>query len=303
MEKTAYKGWPNCYRLANDKVELIITTDVGPRIIRFAFIGRDNILKEYKTMLGKTGGSAWRIYGGHRLWHAPEAKPRTYYPDNQTVSIEEHTGFVRTVQPTEPTTGIQKEMDIALAPDTAHVKVTHRLRNTGMWAVDLAPWALTVMAQGGVAVIPLPPRGSHETDLLPANTLTLWTYTDMSDPRWTWGERYILLRQDPQAAKPQKIGALVPDGWGAYAGKDALFVKTVSFTAGARYPDMGCSVETFTNADMLELETVAPMTRLEPGAAIEHVEDWYLFDGVPLPANDADVAAHILPKVKAARGM
>ena len=35
----------------------------------------------YQTLeKGKTGGSEWHIYGGHRLWHAPEVMPRTYYP-------------------------------------------------------------------------------------------------------------------------------------------------------------------------------------------------------------------------------
>ena len=37
QEKVSYGGWPNCVRLNNGKVELIITTDVGPRVIRFGF--------------------------------------------------------------------------------------------------------------------------------------------------------------------------------------------------------------------------------------------------------------------------
>lgn len=298
MEKIEYKGWPNCYKLANDKVELVVTGDVGPRVIRFALAGGENIMREYEETLGVTGGDEWNIFGGHRLWHAPEAKPRSYYPDNSPVEVEEHEGFVRIIQPTEPTTGIQKEIDIVLSSDTAHATLTHRLRNNNLWAVTLAPWALSVLAQGGTAIVPIPPRGSHEEHLLPTNTLTLWAYTNMSDPRWTWGEKYILLRQDPNAAVPQKIGAMVPDGWAAYVRSGDLFVKTFAFLPGLEYPDFGCSVETFTNADMLELETVAPLARLEPGAVVEHIEDWYLFDEVPTPAKDTDVDMHVLPKVK-----
>src|SRR5688500_11349363 len=106
MEKIDYKGWPNCYRLSNGVVDLVITTDVGPRVIRFGFLGEDNEFKEYAEMSGKTGGDEWRIYGGHRLWHAPEAAPRTYFPDNAPVQIEEHAGFVRLIQSVETTTGI-----------------------------------------------------------------------------------------------------------------------------------------------------------------------------------------------------
>jgi hypothetical protein len=300
MEKQEYKGWPNCYRLANDLVDLIITADVGPRIIRFGFVGDDNEFKEYEDMLGKTGGDKWRIYGGHRLWHAPENDPRTYYPDNAPVQVEDHGDFVRTIQPVETTTGIGKEMDITLSPSKAEVRIVHRLRNTGLWTVELAPWSLSVMATGGRVIIPLPPRGSHPADLLPANTVTLWKFTDMSDPRWTWGEKYIMLRQDPERAVPQKVGALIPDRWAAYARNDHLFVKKFHYHAGAEYPDFGCTVETFTNDEMIELETLGPLVNLEPGATVEHIEHWFLFRDVPMPQSDADIDRDVLSKVESA---
>ena len=300
METVEYKGWTKCVRLANDVVDLIITGDVGPRIIRFGLVGRENEFKEFDDMMGRTGGDEWRIYGGHRLWHAPEEKPRTYYPDNDPVEIEEVGDVVRVTQPVESTTGIRKQMDVLLDATEAHVKVTHRLENTGLWAVELAPWALSVMAQGGKAVIPFPPRASHEDSLLPTNTLALSAYTDMSDPRWTWGEKYLMLQQDPKATHPQKIGVMVPDGWAACVRDEHLFVKKFTTVEGARYPDMGCSVETFTNADFIELESLGPLTALLPGTSVEHVEDWYLFDGVSEPENDADLDANVLPRVESA---
>jgi hypothetical protein len=298
MEKINYRGWPNCYRLSNGVIDLVVTGDVGPRVIRLGLVGGQNLMKEYDAMMGLTGGDEWRIYGGHRLWHAPEIMPRTYFPDNGPVSITEDGDVVKVVQPVETTTGIGKEIEIKLWPGQARATLTHRLRNHNLWAVELAPWALSVMAQGGVAVIPLPPRGSHTEKLLPVNLVTMWAYTNMADPRWTWGEKYILLRQDPAAEKPQKIGVMTPDGWIGYALNGQLFVKKFSYIPGGAYPDWGCSVESFTNADMLEIETLGPMVSLAPGAAVEHVEDWHLFDGVPMPQNDADVERNIASKVK-----
>ncbi|MDQ3813282.1 MAG: DUF4380 domain-containing protein [Armatimonadota bacterium] len=302
MEKINYRGWPNCYRLSNGLVDLIVTTDVGPRIIRFGFVDEPNEFKEYEEMVGKMGGDEWRIYGGHRLWHAPEDDPRTYFPDNSPVQIEEHSDFVRLIQTPETTTGIQKEIDLRLLPDAAHVIVTHRLRNSdNVWDVELAPWALSVMAQGGKVIIPLPPRGTHPEMVLPTSTLTLWAFTDMADPRWTWGTQYVMLRQDPNVEKPQKLGLMVPDGWAAYARNDHLFVVKFHYAPGAAYPDLGSSVETFTNDEMLELETVAPSIRLRPGDEVEHVEHWFLFRDVPTPENDADIDRDVLPKVQAAQ--
>ena len=157
------------------------------------------------------------------------------------------------------------------------------------------------MAQGGRAIVPVPPRGSHEKHLLATHSMTFWAYTDMTDPRWTWGERFVMLRQDPGAAGPQKLGLSVPDGWAAYAREGRLFVKRFCCDSRAVYPDFGCCVEVFTNADMLELETLGALSCVAPGACVEYVEHWFLFDGVPAPRTEADVEKNVLPKVAEAK--
>lgn len=291
MEIVAYQGWHHCVRLSNGIIELLVTTDVGPRVIRCGFVGGDNEFAEYEEWLGKSGGAEWRNYGGHRLWHAPEHPVRTYAPDNDPVTVEDHGAFVRFIQPVEASTGIQKEMDITVASAAARVRVVHRLRNTNLWGVELAPWALSVMAPGGTAIIPLPPRGSHGAKLLPSGTLVLWPYTDLADPRWTWGTHYVLLRQDPQATTPQKIGTMAHKGWIAYARKGHLFVVHITQQPERPYPDWGSAVESFTNGRMLEIETLGPLEVVAPGAAVEHVEEWSLWDGIPTPTCDAEVMA------------
>lgn len=297
MELISYRGWPNCLRFSNELVDLIVTTDIGPRIIRYGFLDEENEFAEVPEDMGKRGGDEWRIYGGHRLWHAPEHSQRTYIPDNQPVRYEDHGEFVRLVQPVEPGTGIQKEIDIRLSAVNAHARITQRLRNLGLWDVRLAVWGLSVMAPGGTAVLPLPPRGSHPENLTPVNSLTFWAYTDMSDPRWVWGRQFIMLRQDPLIKVPQKLGGLIPAGWAAYARRSHLFIKKFDFDPQGEYPDFGSNVELFTNEWMLEVESLGPLTTVPPGEAVEHIEDWYLFREVPTPHNDTQVERHILPKL------
>ena len=86
----------------------------------------------------------------------------------------------------------------------------------------------------------------------------------------------MLLRQDPQATGPQKTGLFAEDSWAAYWVEGELFLKRARAIAGAGYPDYGCSVEIFTNASMLEIETLGPLSTVEPGAAVEHTEEWSL---------------------------
>src|SRR5262249_25565750 len=108
VEKVEYKGWKNNLRLTNGQVELVATLDVGPRIIRFGFTGGENAFKEYPDQLGKTGEKDWQNRGGHRLWHAPEAMPRTYFPDNGPVAWKELSeGVVRLTPAPETSVGVQ----------------------------------------------------------------------------------------------------------------------------------------------------------------------------------------------------
>jgi hypothetical protein len=297
IEKIEYHGWPNCYQISNGRIELVVTTDVGPRIIRFGFPGEPNEFKEYSEEAGLTGGDTFRLYGGHRLWHAPEDVLRTYFPDNAPVTAKIYAKYLKVTQPVESTTGIQKEMEIRMHPDQAQVEVTHRLTNRNLWDVEIAAWSLSVMDSGGVAILPLPPRGVHPQDLLPSSTLILWPFTDLSDPRWTIGQRYILFRQNPRWTVAQKIGASVPDGWAAYARAGHLFVKQFTYFADLPYPDLGSCVELFNRQEMAEVETLGPSLVIAPGETVEHIERWSLFRDVPQPDSEADVEKFIAPLI------
>jgi hypothetical protein len=278
MEIVNYKGWQNCVRLANETVEMIVTTDVGPRVIRFGFIGGPNLLKEFESDLGSLGGDKWKPYGGHRLWHAPEHSVRTYVPDNSPVEYTFSDGVLKLTQPVEAGTGMQKEIEITLSPWGEHARLRHRLINRNLWEVEMAVWCLTVMAPGGRAVLPQEPFAPWPDALLPARPVVLWHYTNMSDPRYRWGERFIQLRQDSSAPGPQKLGIRNSVGWGAYALEGQVFLKRTRLLPEANYPDFGCNWEVYTNTEMLELESLGPISRIPAdGGSIEHLEEWNLF--------------------------
>ena len=75
VDKVEYKGWKNCYRVSNGEIEAIVTSDVGPRVIRFGFVGGQNMFKEYADQLGKSGEADFQLRGGSRVWKAPEDPP------------------------------------------------------------------------------------------------------------------------------------------------------------------------------------------------------------------------------------
>ena len=143
METVACNGW-KCLRLANDEVEVVITRDVGPRVIRFGYTGAANLFREMPGQQGGRGEAEWMIRGGHRFWVAPEAKPWSYETDNVPYAAAEAiAGGVRVRQEAGPVTGLAKEIAITLAPDRNEVTLVHTLTNAGATAVECAPWAPT----------------------------------------------------------------------------------------------------------------------------------------------------------------
>lgn len=291
VEQVMFRSWPHCRRLSNGTADVVVTTDVGPRVVRYGFVGKDNMLCEVHDEDGITGGDRWHTFGGHRLWHSPEVSPRTYQPDNAPVPFEDGEHSITLKPPAETATGIQKELEVSLDSAGTGVTVTHRLTNWGLWPVRLAAWAITVMAPGGVEVMP---QTHVDTGLLPNRCVTLWPYARMDDARVCWGDRFVVLHQDPAVRQPFKVGLTNEVGWSAYFNRHAMFVKRFPFVPGEVYPDFGVNYESYTTDFMLEMETLSPLRTLQPGEMVEHVESWSLVGDVSYPGESEDDIAAVL---------
>jgi hypothetical protein len=128
----------------------------------------------------------------------------------------------------------------------------------------------------------------------------MWAYTNLSDKRWVFTKKYLALKQDPGNSEAQKLGMFNPDTWGAYVLNDEAFIKRANASSGETYPDFGCSFETFTNNEFLEIETLGPLAKLPPGKTAEQAEHWSLHRGVNLTAlTDDAIDTSILPWLRA----
>ena len=286
-----------CVEISNSHVELRISTEFGPRVIHCSCAGMENMFYEdkEKAPLGEkyeTFDDQIILYGGHRLWLSPEVVPRCYHPDNLPVTVSEVEGGARFTAAVEKHNGIQKSITVTLEPDSPHINVSHSIRNVGLWDIELAPWAITMLAPGGTEIMPMP---SRVTELLPNRNFTFWDYSELDDPRLHLGKKYISLRQDPSKQNPFKLGYNNEAGWAAYFNKGQVFLKYFEPTIGGFYPDNGCCFETYTNGNMLEMESLGEMFELEPDDFITLEEEWELYTANgPTNFKDEDELERIL---------
>lgn len=275
----------DCIPLENGQLKLLVTKSVGPRILSLGFINEENLLAELPNFTADCPGSGtFHFYGGHRLWHAPEDPTRTYQPDDAPVEISQLADGLKATQQIETKTGLQKSIEIQLATDSAQVTLTHRITNHALWDVICAPWAITQLKTGGTAVFP---QTQTDTGLLPNRSLVMWPYTDMSNANVHWGSHYILLEASMKSAF--KIGFPNPRGWQAYWLNGTLFVKHAEYKAQAEYYDFGSSSESYCNDLFIELETLAPITTIAPGATATHIETWNLYRNIERPQDEKGV--------------
>lgn len=281
-----YKNFGKCVKMDNGIASVIVTVDVGPRIISYCLNGKENVLfedvervfsddgEELKEMFGED--KTWYIYGGSRLWSSPESYPESYYPDNDPVEYNSPQPNKLEVSTLHARTGQYHSITIEMNENTSKLKVDYAIYNRSGAVVTLAPWALTVCAAGGVEIFP---QNRHDNGLLSNRRNVLWSYSDINDDRFFLGNRYGTLKQVPGAEGKFKIGMNNEDGWAAVVNKEQIFLKNFSFADGHEFPDYGCNFETFTNGIFLECESLGPLTTFsKPYHRADLTETWELIE-------------------------
>lgn len=283
-EIESYKEYGKVLCITNDVIEAYVTLDVGPRIIRFGYVGGQNFMrddrnafdpKDDKTFSDFFGeGKIWENLGGHRIWTSPESYPETYAPDNVPIKYEiTENGAVFTPDPELPN-GIAKQLEISMSETDASMNVIMRVKNISNEDKDFAIWGLTVSERTGTIIVPM---NTNDTGLLSNRIVSVWPYTDMSDSRIYWGKKYVTVKQDTTATQPLKLGFDINGGKVYYLLNDELYCKSYETKhPTALYPDGGCSFETYTNNEFIEIESLGELKTVKPNESSELVETWTL---------------------------
>jgi hypothetical protein len=273
-ERGDFHGEPTLV-LESGELQVELLAEAGPRLVRLRLAeAGDNLLGEVPDLGWETPWGEYRLRGGHRLWFAPENPPLTSAPDEGGLEIAERPNGLR-LERLEPQSRLRKTIEVELAADTAALTLRHGLRNEGEAPVRHAPWAITVLPPGGVAVLPQQRGPIGASEFLPNRSLVLWPYSSIADPRLVLGDELVLVHADP--APRFKIGYLNRAGWAGYLRDGVFFCKRFDPEPELEHADLGCNVEAYCNDRLLELETLAPLSLLEPGGEAWLEERWQIF--------------------------
>lgn len=257
--------------IENEFLRLDYLTSVGPRIIGlYSKQAEVELLAPSFDKHWATPHGEYYLYGGHRIWKAPEDSFFNCPEDNVTVTQENDRVVLRN---RVDASGLQKEISVCL--DQNCVRLTHRLIWHGDEPIELAPWTITQVPLGGVAIMP---QSEICEGSMPTRSLAIFPYASVTDARLEVHDDLVLVHGRADQ-KIFKIGSYNPFGWAAYALEKALFIKRFPVGDFRMLPDMGSNVEVYVHDAYLELETLGQLACLNPGESVVFKETWEVIPG------------------------
>jgi len=269
IERTEYLGWRDAYRLRLGDAEMVVVTEVGPRIIGLSIAGGPNLLYVDQATRGAgQGDPEWHIYGGHRIWVAPETKD-TYTPDNVPCEVSVDDGVFTVLPPVAERTALRKRLTISA--ENGRFAIEMGVLNLGDTLYAGAVWGITCVVPTGVIAFPWGRGGIWDVKKIVYWNRWMDHSSDVRSAQYQPGPD--LFRVVP-TGEEGKVGTGAPEGWVAYCREMGTFIKQHQIIQNAPYPDDGCSQQIYTHPDFMEMETLSPLTTFYPEEEVVHRETW-----------------------------
>ncbi len=262
-------------RIEAGRVQLMVTTSVGPRVLGLLTEDGRNHFAELPDMtLDCPGSDPIHLRGGSRLWAAPEDPRVTYRPDDDAVGVEEIPDGVRLATRPDPVSETSRDISLTVT-GPERFALDYRVVNRADRPQRLAAWAITMMRAGGRAWLPVLTEPFDAGGFQGQRNIVLWSYARNDDPRFRLSDHAVEVHAsvDPDLGR-FKVGTSLRRGWVAHWAAGLMLVKYAGHVESREYADMGSSGQVYSQHDFTELETLGPLTDLGPGEAAEHHEDW-----------------------------
>lgn len=260
-----YAGWNNCIHLTNSICEAVITTEVGPRIVRYGKVGGPNLLYLDEFAAGQTEETkTWRAYAG-RSFDAVVDGDIFLPPENTPVSYT--LGTDRIDFDSVDFDGLSKTISIRMCR-RGGLEIKQTFTNTSNTSKQVYAIGSTLLPSGGIAAMPLthkPVTGFNRPELRQGQTLSLI---------------------EPNQVNPAEfeIAGHADELWCGYFHQGQLFIMTSPPTEGTYDGDTNICFSA--DPKRARICSYSPKQTLASGESLTHIEVWNIFDRMPRPIDE-----------------
>ncbi len=304
LSRVDFQGWRDCYRISNEKVQVIVAPSIG-RLMSYRLTNGQNVLNVNPAKEGllppRPQKDGYIYFGGLYTWIAPQASWISYdgkgiytgadpVLDNgpyRVTAMKENE--LTMTSPISHCYGLQMIKTFKLAKDSSKLEFSVTLRNTASVPIRWAVWNLSGVKPVGIAFFDVP--GGKKDLQFPVN--------DKIDPKKFAKALQVIdgrtaavdLRQYRKDGG--KIFVRRGSDYLAYRQPGSWFVRRFSTNPAQIFTDWQSQIEIWADAKIghiFELETASPDFVIPPGKSVTWTE-WLYIVGDPEPLSTSVLEA------------
>ncbi len=281
IKEIDYSSFGKCIEIKMGNKTMVVSKEFGPRILHFSINDNDNILftDDEKSI---TNNKGWYMYGGHRLWLAPEGS-NTYNPDNQECKIEQNENEI-TFSGYDPR--LKLELKLTIYTKNNKIFVKNSLLNTGNSLDHGGIWAITCVKPEGIVFIPWSSQSNFKLNKIIYWQEWMGNITNITSKQYIPTKDLFLIEPTGEIGK---VGTAGHEGFIGITNDNYTFIKKFKRELSNNYPDDNCAIECYLCDRFIELETLGPNTVFMPDIPVEHIEEWILIEKKIDPYNGNEI--------------
>lgn len=278
VKKINYAGWDDCIYISNGVFEAVVSTQVGPRILRYSRVGGPNLFYLDQYAAGMTEElKVWRLYGGHTFDFRIDGK-KILYPENIPVEVRLEASSMHFEPMVVGDTGITKQISIRMCR-RGGLEVKETLTNTSDAPISIVAEATTNLMPGGVAALPANSAKAVRTPKAEADLR-----------RTNFGKELCLVSQDMINGGEFALDFAADERWCGYFNLGCLFIITTPQEDTFDNINIGVSG----TPERMAITTYSNPVVLAPGESHTHTEVYNIFieKGTPRTEQEALEGLH-----------
>ena len=272
IKKINYAGWDDCVYLSNGVCETVVSTKVGPRILRYSLVGGPNLFYLDEYAAGMTEElNLWRMYGGHTFDFSIDGK-KILLPENAPVGVRLEASSMHFDPMPMGNTGISKQISIRMCR-RGGLEVKEILINTSDAPITVVAEASTNVVPGGVAALP---ATSPDCIMTPPEEADL--------RRTRFGKELCLVSADNVKGGEFALDFKADKRWCGYFNRGCLFIITTPPEESYE----GANIGVAGTPNRMTITTYSNPVTLAPGESYTHTEVFNIFIENPIPATEEE---------------
>ncbi len=274
------KYYGKCVSINNGTVKVIVSVDVGPKIIFWGYTNGENMLYipynilEYDEHISQKipPDIFFKRYGHEIMLEYENSNPVVLSSGTTIYSILQD-GVVFSCS--SPKLGISTNLEIIIQDSSNSIMIVHSIENINEKAQSFSICSSTFVTQDGTLIVP---QNVEDLGNSPNRVLALWKKSNINDSRLYVTNEYLRFNNlSTDNLSVLKLGINNRQAWSTYTKDGITFLKHYLHNKKAKYLNFDSSFIIDSKKALLSLKVLSPIYNVQKNEIAKMAEYWSLF--------------------------